>query len=59
MRYKEVHGNVFTVHKLVHCVPHLVGHPVCVEVGVVLEREEGRVCVCVYRKRKRREGEII
>lgn len=37
---KEVHGNVFTVHVLVHHISHLLGLPVGVQVGVDLEEEE-------------------
>ena len=42
MRDQKVHGNVLTVHKLVHCISDLLGQPLAIQVEVVLH-----MCVCV------------
>lgn len=40
MRDKEVHGDILTVHVQVYHLLHFSRLPVCVEVGVQLERGE-------------------
>ena len=40
MSNKEVHCNVFTIHELGHHVSDTLGHPVAVQVTIVLERRE-------------------
>ena len=48
MRYEKVHGNVLTVHILVHCVPHLTRHPIGIEVGIVLDRKGVRYILWLF-----------
>ena len=40
MRDKKVHCQVLTVHQLVHNLPNASRHPVTIQIGIVLQREE-------------------